>query len=69
MIRLSRAPACALLALSLSLSACGTAEDEPGVGGISASEARALNEAAQMLDSRPGTPVLPPIESSAPANK
>ncbi|MET0249422.1 MAG: hypothetical protein ABW164_06805 [Sphingobium sp.] len=36
---------CALLA------ACGSGSDE-GVGGVSASEARALNEAAAMLDAR-----------------
>lgn len=58
-----------LAMLALPLSACGTAEDEPGVGGVSASEARALNEAAQMLDNRPGTPALPPVATQAPAKK
>lgn len=38
---------CALLA------ACGSGSDD-GVGGVSASEARALNDAAAMLDARAG---------------
>jgi hypothetical protein len=42
--------------LVLVLSACGASEDGEGVGGVTASEARALNDAAEMLDSRPGAP-------------
>lgn len=32
------------------LIACGPAEDEPGPGGVSAEDARALDEAAAKLD-------------------
>lgn len=48
-----------LAALTLILTGCGT-QDEDGVGGVSASEARALNEAAEMLDSRTGSQSAPP---------
>ncbi|WIW88651.1 hypothetical protein K3M67_01295 [Sphingobium sp. V4] len=44
-----RAILCALVALA----GCG-AEPDDGVGGVSASEARALNEAAALLDARSG---------------
>lgn len=42
----------ALAAVSV-LSACGPTSDD-GVGGVSASEASALNDAAAMLDARAG---------------
>ena len=34
----------------LTLAACGPADNEPGVGGVTVGEARALDEAAEMLD-------------------
>jgi len=34
------------------LAACGSSDQSEGVGGISASEAQALNEAAEILDQR-----------------
>jgi hypothetical protein len=34
------------------LAGCGSSDRDEGVGGVSASEAQALNEAAEMLDSR-----------------
>lgn len=40
-----------LLAI-LGLAACGQGENDPGPGGVTAGEARALDEAAQMLDAR-----------------
>ncbi len=47
-----------ILALSLALpvSACDIDSSSESVGGVSASEARALNEAAEMLDKRPASP-------------
>jgi hypothetical protein len=41
----------AALAAALLLSACGS-DDDPGPGGITVGEARALDEAAEMLDSQ-----------------
>lgn len=43
----------AAIAALMSLAACGSAPDD-GVGGVSASEASALNDAAAMLDARSG---------------
>ena len=34
----------------LALSACGKADNEPGPGGVTAGEAKALDEAAQMIE-------------------
>ncbi len=54
----------AALALLLPLNACGPTDEDPGVGGVTVGEARALNEAAAMLDkARPADVVAP---SSAP---
>lgn len=44
----------AIPTLLLGLAGCGSGSDD-GVGGVSASEARALNEAAATLDARTGT--------------
>jgi hypothetical protein len=40
------------LLLPVLLAACGAAETESGPGGVTVGEARALDEAADMLDSR-----------------
>lgn len=42
----------ASLLLLFVLTACGQSSDSDGVGGVSAGEARALNDAAAMLDAR-----------------
>ena len=42
------------------LAACGDSSSGDGVGGVTASEAEALNEAAEMLDSRPKLSALEP---------
>jgi len=51
------------------LSACGSGEPQDGVGGVSASDARALNEAAARLDAqgnaRDGAPGLNPAATVA----
>ena len=36
----------------LALAGCGSGENDPGPGGVTVGEARALDEAAQMLDER-----------------
>lgn len=42
---------CALAAVS-----CGAADNDPGPGGVTVGEARALDEAAEMLDERNADP-------------
>ena len=44
--------ALALATLCLSLAACGPGENEPGPGGLTVGEARALDDAAAMFDAR-----------------
>lgn len=52
--------------LLLALSACGSAPDD-GVGGVSASEADALNDAAARIDAREGAGnYYPTNDSDAP---
>ncbi|WP_454598234.1 hypothetical protein [Qipengyuania sp. SM2507] len=48
-----RAP-CLLPALALmpALAACGPSDNDPGPGGVTVGEARALDEAAAMIDER-----------------
>ncbi|WP_209348917.1 hypothetical protein [Pontixanthobacter sp. CEM42] len=36
----------------LLLAACGNADNEPGPGGVSVGEARALDEAAEMIEAK-----------------
>ncbi|MFT4056583.1 MAG: hypothetical protein QM681_18920 [Novosphingobium sp.] len=53
----------ALLAMALlSLAACSKSDTAPGPGGVTMGEARALDEAAAMLDER-----RPPQEATAPS--
>ncbi len=40
------------LAPILMLAACGAADNDPGPGGVTVGEARALDEAAEMLEAR-----------------
>jgi hypothetical protein len=51
------------------LAACGSGEPQDGVGGVSASDARALNDAAARLDAqgraRDGAPGLNPAATVA----
>lgn len=57
-----------LLALVL-LAACGKGDNAPGPGGVTVGEARALDEAAQMIDERrlPQSAFSPSATASAPA--
>lgn len=63
--------AAATLSALLATSACGSGNDD-GVGGVTATEARALNDAAEMLDGRPraelevsNTTAPPPVDGAA----
>ena len=38
---------------------CSRTDNEPGPGGVTVSEAKALDDAAEMLESRDGTPPKP----------
>jgi len=38
--------------LALLLAACGSGDDDPGPGGVTVGEAKALDEAAEMLDAQ-----------------
>lgn len=53
----------AILFAILVLAACGPAGNDPGPGGVTVDEARALDEAAEMLEQRR----LPPEALSKPA--
>ncbi|HET6524154.1 hypothetical protein [Sphingopyxis sp.] len=54
-------PAVALLGLLVT--GCSRTDNEPGPGGVTVSEAKALDDAAEMLESRDSTP--PADEASA----
>ena len=66
----------ALLAACALLGSCGEAETDPGPGGVTVGEARALDEAAEMLDQQrlpaealdepEETPVPVPVEGATP---
>lgn len=58
----------ALMPLVLSLAACGPADNDPGPGGVTVGEARALDEAAEMIEQRrPPANVLPSPSAPAPS--
>lgn len=57
----------ALTALA-ALAACGKADSDPGPGGVTVGEAKALDEAAAMLDDRrPPADALDPTQSLVPS--
>lgn len=49
-----------LAGICLALAACGPGENEPGPGGVTVGEAKALDEAAAMLDAQRS-----PVEGTA----
>jgi len=53
------------LALLAALAACSKSDNEPGPGGVSVGEARALDEAAQMIEGQ-SLPAAPPPAEVAP---
>ncbi len=61
-------PIMLLPAFVLALAACGPKETDPGPGGVTVGEARALGEAAEMLDSRTEPPPLPAPSPTAQAS-
>lgn len=57
-------PSAAFAALALMLlAACSPADNDPGPGGVSVGEARALDEAAEMIEQQS----TPPADAVAPA--
>ena len=46
-------------ALAILAAGCSRTDNEPGPGGVTVSEAKALDDAAEMLESRDGTPPKP----------
>ena len=50
------------------LAACGQGENDPGPGGVTVGEARALDDAAQMLEERRLAPEDLPTSSAAPSS-
>jgi hypothetical protein len=52
--------ACASLVVVLSLSGCGQGDNDPGPGGVTVGEARALDEAAAIIEERRS-----PVESGS----
>lgn len=57
-----------LIAPVLFLSACGKQDNAPGPGGVSVGEARALDEAAEMLEGQ-RVPVAPATAPATPPAK
>ncbi len=49
---ISRHKASTAMAAMALLSACGPSDNDPGPGGVSVGEARALDEAAEMIEAR-----------------
>lgn len=64
-----RNPAALLAVLSpaLALAACGNPDNDPGPGGVTVGEARALDEAAEMIEARRLPPEALASEPAAPA--
>ncbi len=61
-----RSVLCAMILTGLV--ACGPAQNDPGPGGVTVGEAKALDEAAKMLDERNAPPELIEIPETAPAD-
>jgi len=64
-------------ALATALSGCGQKDTDPGPGGVTVGEAKALDQAAEMLDARQlpppaqpsGQPQAPASDAAAPARQ
>ncbi len=59
-----RAARAILLTLPFALAACSS-DSDPGPGGVTKGEARQLDDAARMLDSRPRPPL---VDATVPAD-
>ena len=51
-MRAALAPLATLVIGTVLVSACGPSDNDPGPGGVTVSEARALDEAAEMIEQR-----------------
>ena len=63
MLKIVAVSACALAAMS-----CGAADNDPGPGGVTVGEARALDDAAEMLDERKADPANADTGSTDPGS-
>ena len=54
----------ALLALTILMAGCSRTDNEPGPGGVTVSEAKALDDAAEMLESRDSAPAPKPADGA-----
>jgi hypothetical protein len=62
----------AALAILILATGCSRTDNEPGPGGVTVSEAKALDDAAEMLESRdsaPGTETSKPADDTAKTDK
>lgn len=59
----------AVLAMLILTTGCSRTDNEPGPGGVTVSEAKALDDAAEMLESRDGPPAAEPADDAAKASK
>ncbi|WP_432768200.1 hypothetical protein [Sphingopyxis sp.] len=67
MPRIHRAPSIMLAALFVIVAGCSRTDNEPGPGGVTVSEAKALDDAAEMLESRDSA--LPADDQAAAAER
>lgn len=58
-------PALFLSAALMVVAGCSRTDNEPGPGGVTVSEAKALDDAAEMLESRDGTGARPATDDKA----
>ena len=57
----------AALAMLILTTGCSRTDNEPGPGGVTVSEAKALDDAAEMLESRDSPPAAKPADGAADA--
>ncbi|AJA07679.1 hypothetical protein SKP52_03750 [Sphingopyxis fribergensis] len=57
------------LAMLILTTGCSRTDNEPGPGGVTVSEAKALDDAAEMLESRDSPPAAEPADDAAKAGK
>lgn len=59
----------AALAILILAAGCSRTDNEPGPGGVTVSEAKALDDAAEMLESRESPPAAKPANDTTKADK
>ncbi len=55
----------ALITAMMATAGCNRTDNEPGPGGVTVGEAKALDDAAEMLESRDGAPAATDAEAKA----